>query len=248
MATRPGLATDVPTLSSASTATTTGCLQPLQKACQRAKCGVYGFQTFRQSVRPSRPRSCVGILRCLLSVRSAEKHCLAGKTVMEMKANQTLRHRGSGIPMNLPTTTPLHQELALQTNFMDKLTVRPTLLEVASLQSQPCPFISIPLLIPGMCDTLLILHQLVGGLLQITSGAGCLPRLLLFLCHHPLVETFFPDLIDRLLVPGTQISTGAVDCRLLDMTMPHVLLTCLIHGILHHRCRITPINRHSHRR
>ena len=144
--------------------------------------------------------------------------------------------------MNLPMTIPLHQELA-----MDKLTVRPTLLEAASLQSHSCPFIIIPLLIPETSDMLLILRQPVGGLLRISSGAGCLLRLLLLLRHHPLLETFFPNLIDRLLA-GTQISTGAVDCHLPNMTVPHVLLTYFIPGILHHRCRITPINRHSRRR
>lgn len=162
---------------------------------------------------------------------------------MEMKATQMLRHRGSGIPTNLPTTTPLRQGLALQTNSMDILTVRPSLLEVGSLQSHPCPLISVPLLIPGMCDMLLILHQLAGGHLQITSGVGCLRRLVLPL---RLVETFFPSLIDHLLVPGTQISTGAVDCHLLDMATPQILLTCLIPGIHHHRCRIIPVSRHSH--
>jgi len=56
---RPGLATDVPTLSSATTTTTTTeRSQPLQKARQRAKCWVYGFKTFRQPLRPSWPRSC----------------------------------------------------------------------------------------------------------------------------------------------------------------------------------------------
>ena len=56
-----------------------------------------------------------------------------------------------------------HRDPALQTNFMAIVPVRRSLLEAGSLQSHPCPLISVPLPILEMSDMLLILHQLVGG-------------------------------------------------------------------------------------
>jgi hypothetical protein len=81
---------------------------------------------------------------------------------MEMKANQTLRHLGSGIQTSLPTTMLRHQVLPL-TNTMAILPAHQTRPEVGKHQSHLCPLISVPSLTLGLFDMLQILRQWAGG-------------------------------------------------------------------------------------